>query len=233
MSDESEGATRTFDGRKKSEHLASILASTIQRLAISGLSPSFYVSLVSFAGNASTHKIEMADIAHISHVKSFVEGAKFHYLNNATGNGTNIMSALSTSVDVIDQALSDPKNADLALFWHALIILVTDGLEGEDKQAILQFTGGDALQRPKLKDGTIRLGCVGIGQDCDIGLLTNMASKTSEEVFSRLVIANVASRLLRTSDDQPVLALHVSADDPSYITAVRLFIDALTLTRNG
>ena len=231
MSNEADGARNTFDRRMKSEHLSEVLKTTIARFGECNVRDSFYVSVMNFAGNVHVHEMAGAKMAHYEHAAKHIASSNFNYLRGVSGNGTNIALALNAATELIDLALVNPKNKELATDWHALIVLITDGKDTNDREAVLNQAGQIAVQRGHLKFGRVRIATVAIGNECDLDLLQEISSGAENDEVGRFQKAGLLQYLLPAKDSQkPCLSLHVDTGDKNYKDMIRLFIDVASTT---
>ncbi len=231
MHRDEDGARETYDSRRKSEHLSEVLRGVVERLRQSNVRDSFFVSLVSFAGDPFVHRIRNAKMAHIEHAAEYILSSGFEYRANASGNGTNISRALSVSVELVDDVLTDPSNADLASEWHALIVLITDGKDTNDRQSVIDSAATIAVERALLESRRIRLACVGIGNSVDLPLLTEIATEADAKDLDRFTKAGLRQHLQTApASTRPCLVIKVDAEDREYQELIRLFIDVVSHT---
>jgi hypothetical protein len=229
MHRDEDGARQTYDGRRKSEHLSEVLRGVVERLKVSNVRNSFFVSLVNFAGAPYVHTIRNAKMAHIGHAAEYILSPRFDYRANVSGSGTNIARALEASVKLIDDVLSDPANGRLASEWHALIVLITDGQDTKSRQAVIDFAATIAVERAALESRRIRLACVGIGNTSDIRLLTEIASEADATDLDRFGKAGLRQHLQTAPGlTHPSLVIKVDATDKAYQELIRLFIDVVS-----
>lgn len=231
MHRDEDGARQTYDGRPKSEHLSEVLRGVVGRLKESNVRNSFFVSVINFAGAPFVHRIRNAKIAHIDHAAEYILSPGFDYQANASGSGTNISRALAASVDLVDDVLTDPSNADLASEWHALIVLITDGEDTSNRQAVIDSAAKIAVERSLLESRRIRLACVGIGNAADIPLLIEIATEADARDLARFTKAGLQKHLQTApASTRPSLVIKVDTKDREYQELVRLFIDVVSHT---
>lgn len=231
MRNPEENACATFDGRRKSDHLTEILRRTVDRLLKSTARDSFYISFVSFAGDAAAHHVDGAPISHVTRVAPYVTRQGFDYAAGSSGYGTNLSNALKTSVSVIDDALDDPKNKELASVWHALVVLITDGRDTVDEKAVYAQAGRIATQRAGLSHKTVTLAGVAIGDDCQMKLLGDIVSEADDLSLQRLEMKGLTRYLVTPAGERrPRLLIHVDANDANYGDVIRGFVDIVSHT---
>jgi uncharacterized protein YegL len=222
---EADGANETYDGKLKSDHLNQVLRDTIARFSRAAARNSLYVSIVSFAGNATVRSINNKQMLNISEASPPMSSGKFNYLENVHGNGTNIAEALQVSVNLIDSVLRLPSNLALHDEWHALIVLITDGKHTGNAEEVVNLARHTAITRTTLVNGNIRVACVGIGKDCDTNLLSSISSHAEASELTRLRRAGLAELLV--GDNLVVL---VNEKKSNYAEVIRTFVDIVTQT---
>ena len=125
---------------------------------------------------------------------------------------------------------SDLAN-DLADSWRAMIVLVTDGNhnirrpdgrpEG-DRNVIEEIEDIDTGSE-KLIDGKIAVGCVGIGSDLNMNLLSKIASPCTTDQLDNAAKMGVAKYL-----ENGCLLLKVDERKPNFGTVIRSFVDMMS-----
>lgn len=221
----------SYDGEFKSKHVTKLLKDTMSRLTRSNVRSSIYISLLNFAGSVCIHQFDKAQMAHIDRTAKFIKADSFDYTAGVRGNGTSIGGALSAAVQLIDGALADPSNKELANDWHALIVLFTDGDENVMKPGALKELVADlSATRGILAEQCIRVASIGIGKHSNLPLLVNISSAPTNEQMNRFKKASQVDFLEKNQSNRPVLCLHVKEFNPKYQDVIRNFVDIASTT---
>lgn len=230
MFNKADGACQTFDGRRKSEHLAEIFKDAVCRLAQSKSSASFYAGVIAFAGTPAVLEISGSRMVHISHLKNHVCSPSFDYVSHAKGIGTDVAGAIDAAVTLIDGVLSSPDARYIATKWSACVIFISDAIDSSGDDRVRETIARIGMTRSGLASGQIDVGCVGIGTDLRESLLIDMASTPSPSTRQVLTRQGLAPKLLTRSTGDSALAIKVSTKDPAYPNVIRGFVDVVSQT---
>ncbi len=232
MGNEKDGAKNTYDGRTKSEHLFDIAKESLFELSRSDRSPVFRVSIVYFAGEATTEEVEISG----QKTKYFYIDSALSAIKNpfsvASGNGTSIIKA----IDAVEQVL-DLFQADIGLPSHksVTIFLFTDG---QENNLINNLVDDSVNQKERCRNrvNTLRahatcptIATISLGTDADEELLKDIASPPNPNQIRHLDMAGVLGELL----DQQKLFLRGNAQGlltEKSAMAIRRFVDTLSTT---
>jgi len=179
-----------FDGFPKSHHVNEIVKSTISTLRRSAIADGLYLAILRFENNVTYKKCPKKDTI-FSSIYDWDETTKdFDYLSGIRPGQTNIRLALQRSKELFQDTLTeDDSISNLADYWRAIIVLITDGNhyiqrpDGTDEtdadvaHEVVEIHSGVAAMTDVLIENRIMIGCVGIGTDINRKMLEGIASQ--------------------------------------------------------
>ena len=219
----------SYDGRAKSEHLNEVVKSTLTRLRSSGIRNGLYVGILRFENDVTPLLCPDTGtlFASIDDWQSAL--AAFDYLSGVQPGQTNIRLALQRAKEAVQETLADEESiSTLGDNWRSTVILITDGnhfvtrSDGsvESDKDVAEAALNIHMGAPNLIGGRIDVGCVGIGTDVNVAMLSTIASRCTPRQLRMARIAGIA-RLLNSEQ----LFLQVDSSDPGFPDAIRTFID--------
>ncbi|MCA0215559.1 MAG: VWA domain-containing protein [Proteobacteria bacterium] len=223
----------TWDGRSKADHLNEVMKSAFSRLRASNVGDLIYVAILRFSDDVKLMTCPGSDGAKFASADAWSRyAATFDYLQDVEPGLTNLRLAIQRSRELIHDIIFDSDLAnDLADSWRAMIVLVTDGNHNirrpdgrpEGDLNVIEEIEDIDTGSEKLIDGKIAVGCVGIGSDLNMNLLSKIASPCTTDQLDNAAKMGVAKYL-----ENGCLLLKVDERKPNFGTVIRSFVDMMS-----
>jgi len=223
MCNPGEGATATYDGRKKAEHLLEITKETLARMHGGTKRDAFRVALITFAEEAIAAEVEVRGTKVSYFTPEAAIGALRPPCEITNGGKTSIVAALAKAREVLDTVAQD---SGLPEKKSATIFLLTDGRETiRTAQEVRDELG---KLRPHALAPTIAV--VSLGTDADDELLLDVASEPTERQVRHLELAGVLG-LISQEPRKLFLKGHSGGDmTKQQAEVIRNFLNVLSQT---
>jgi len=225
---------KTFDSKKKSDHLNDLLFSLVTDLTSSAIANSLYLAILRFNQLVIPYDLPGATVCSVHHWANAMSAKPDYLAGTELGSHrTDLSQALLEARRVILDVVTEDEGT-VADEWSASVVLVTDGchnvsdaLNGDLRPLdIVADAARHLLQEAdSLAPRTLSLGCVAIGSDADLDLLESIASEPTPRQLQMARVAGLHKHLINRK-----LLLHVNEDDQGYPATIRTFIDVSSST---